>query len=102
MPMVRKIQHNHRDADLSGEIRLFLADNGYASAFEALADLPLLVSVTSGAHQAGFRAKRRQAPAGQLAMAARLVPLTGKEHYRRRSRSSSRDSPSSSSASAAI
>ncbi|MCH0566889.1 transposase [Streptomyces sp. MUM 2J] len=87
MPMVSKIQHNHRDADLSGEIQLFLADNGYASAaaFETLADLPLLVSVTSDAHQAGFPAKRQEAPAGQQAMAARLATPAGKEQYRRRS-----------------
>ncbi|MFE9259250.1 transposase [Streptomyces sp. NPDC006879] len=87
VPMVRKIQHNHRDADLPGEIQLFLADNGYASAaaFEALADLPLLVSVTSDAHQAGFPAKRQEAPAGQQAMAARLATPAGKEQYRRRS-----------------
>ncbi|MER7795708.1 transposase [Streptomyces sp. NPDC097640] len=87
VPMVHKIQHNHRAADLPGEIQLWLADNGYASAnaFEALADLPLLVSVTSDAHQAGFPAKRQEAPAGQQAMAARLTTPDGKEQYRRRS-----------------
>ncbi|MFF4082754.1 transposase [Streptomyces sp. NPDC001777] len=87
VPMARRLQPNHRAADLPGEIRLRLADNGYASAnaFEALADLPLLISVTSDAHQAGFPAKRQEAPAGQQAMAARLATPAGKEQYRRRS-----------------
>ncbi len=87
VPMVQKTQHNHRAAGLPGEIELWLADSGYASAtaFKTLADLPLLVSVTSDAHQAGFAAKRQQAPAGQQAMAARLATPTGRAQYRQRS-----------------
>lgn len=87
VPMVKKTQHNHRAAELPGEIQLWLADSGYASAaaFETLADLPLLVSVTSDADQAGFPAKRQQAPAGQQGMAARLATPTGRAQYRQRS-----------------
>jgi transposase len=87
VPMVKKTQHNHQAAELPDEIRLWLADSGYASAdaFKALADLPLLVSVTSEAHQAGFPAKRQQAPAGQQEMAARLATPTGRTQYRQRS-----------------
>jgi transposase len=87
VPMVRKTQHNHRAAGLSGDIRLWLADSGYAStaAFEALAELPLLVSVTSEAHQAGFPAKRQHARVGQHAMATRLATPTGQAQYRQRS-----------------
>ena len=38
VPMVKKTQHNHQAAGLPGDIRLWLADSGYASAasFEAL------------------------------------------------------------------
>lgn len=85
--MVNKTQHNHQAAGLPGDIQLWLADSGYASAaaFEALADLPLLLSVTSDADQAGFPAKRQQAPAGQQDMAARLATPTGRAQYRQRS-----------------
>lgn len=81
VPMVKKTQHNHQAAGLPGDIQLWLADSGYASAasFEALADLPLLVSVTSDADQAGFPAKRQQD------MAARLATPTGRAQYRQRS-----------------
>ncbi len=84
VPMVKKTQHNHQAARLPGDIQLWLADSGYASAasFETLADLPLLVSVTSDADQAGFPAKRQQAPAGQQDMAARLATPTGRAQYR--------------------
>lgn len=87
VPMVEKTQHNHRAAGLCGDIQLWLADSGYAStaAFEALADLPLLVSVTSEAHQAGFPAKRQHAPVGQQAMATRLATPSGQAQYRQRS-----------------
>ena len=85
--MVKKTQENQHAAELPGDIRLWLADSGYASAaaFEALADLPLLVSVTSEADQAGFPAKRQTAPAGQQAMADRLATPTGRAQYRQRS-----------------
>ncbi|WP_431955167.1 transposase [Actinacidiphila sp. bgisy167] len=87
VPMVKQIQDNQRAAGLPGDIQLWLADSGYASAtsFETLADLPLLVSVTSEADQAGFPAKRRQARAGHQAMAARLATPTGRAQYRQRS-----------------
>jgi hypothetical protein len=87
VPTVKKTQHNHQAARLPCDIQLWLADSGYASAasFEALADLPLLVSVTSDADQAGFPAKRHQAPAGQQDTAARLATPTGQAQYRQRS-----------------
>lgn len=87
IPMVRKTQENQRAAGLPGDILLWLADSGYACAasFDALADLPLLVSVTSDADQAGFPAKRQNAPAGQQAMAARLATPAGRSQYRQRS-----------------
>ncbi|MFI5800472.1 transposase [Streptomyces sp. NPDC051677] len=87
VPRVKKTQHNHRAARLPGDIQLWLADSGYASdaSFETLADLPLLVSVTSDADQAGLPAKRQQAPAGQQDMAARLATPTGRAQYRQRS-----------------
>ncbi|MET7354646.1 transposase [Streptomyces mirabilis] len=88
VPMVKKTQHNHQVALLPGDIQLWLADRRYASAaasFEALADLPLLVSVTSNADQSGFPTKHQQAPAGQQDMAARLATPTGRAQHRQRS-----------------
>ncbi|WP_268254449.1 transposase, partial [Streptomyces hiroshimensis] len=87
VPMVKKTQHNHQAAGLPGDIQLWLADSGYAStaAFEALANLPMLVSVTSEAHQAGFSAKREDARGGQHTMAARLATPAGQAQYRQRS-----------------
>ncbi|MGW2426004.1 hypothetical protein ACWC0C_43490 [Streptomyces sp. NPDC001709] len=60
VPMVDHTQQIHQAAGFSGDIQLRLADSEYASttAFETLADLPLLVSVTSEAHQAGSTTKR--------------------------------------------
>lgn len=87
IPMVRKTQENQRAAGLAGDVLLWLADSGYASvaSFTELADLPLLVSVTSEADQAGFPAKRQTAPASQQAMADRLATPTGRAQYRQRS-----------------
>ncbi|WP_405444212.1 transposase [Streptomyces niveus] len=87
VPMVERTQQNHQAAGHSGAIQLWLADSGYASttAFETLADLPLLVSVTSEAHQAGFTTKRQHARGGQHVMADRLATPNGRAHYRQRS-----------------
>ncbi|MGW2825757.1 transposase [Streptomyces sp. NPDC001443] len=87
IPMVRKTQENQTSAGLPGDILLWLADSGYASAasFEELADLPLLVSVTSEADQAGFPVKRQSAPASQQVMADRLATPAGRAQYRQRS-----------------
>lgn len=87
VPMVNKTQVNRLAAGIEHPILLWLADSGYAStsAFEALADLPLLVSVTSEAHQAGFEAKREGARGGQHGMAARLATPLGRQQYRQRS-----------------
>ncbi|MCX5014991.1 transposase [Streptomyces sp. NBC_00555] len=86
VPMVNKTQVNCLAAGIEQPIQLWLADSGYASttAFEALADFPLLVSVTSEAHQAGFEAKREGPRGGQHEMAARLATPLGKEQYRQR------------------
>ncbi|MCX4734398.1 transposase [Streptomyces sp. NBC_01363] len=87
VPMVNKTQHNHQAAGLTSDIQLWLADSGYAStaAFETLADLPLLVSVTSEAHQAGFATKRQHARGGQHVTADRLSTPNGRIQYRQRS-----------------
>ncbi|MET9881261.1 transposase [Actinacidiphila glaucinigra] len=87
VPMVKQTQRNHQAAGLVGDIQLWLADSGYASAaaFEALAGLPLLVSVTSEANQAGFSAKREQARASHQEMAGLLATPTGRAQYRQRS-----------------
>ncbi|GAA1540453.1 hypothetical protein GCM10009730_56980 [Streptomyces albidochromogenes] len=87
VPMVNKTQVNRLSAGIEHPILLWLADSGYAStsAFEALADLPLLVSVTSEAYQAGFAAKREGPRGGQHEMAARLATPLGRQQYRQRS-----------------
>lgn len=87
VPMVIKTQVNRLAAGIEHPVLLWLADSGYAStsAFEALADLPLLVSVTSEAHQAGFEAKREGPRGGQHKMAARLATPLGRQQYRQRS-----------------
>ncbi|MGP3638628.1 transposase, partial [Streptomyces sp. 24-1644] len=87
VPMVNKTQVNRLAAGIEQPILLWLADSGYAStsAFEALADFPLLVSVTSEAHQAGFEAKREGPRGGQHEMAARLATPLGRQQYRQRS-----------------
>lgn len=104
VPMVRTTQRNHQAAGLPDDIELWLADSGYASAdaFEALADLPLLVSVTSDADQAGFPARRQQAPAGQPAWRPVSPAKQGGLSTVGEVPWSSRDSPSSSNASDAI
>ncbi|MYR38162.1 transposase [Streptomyces sp. SID4944] len=87
VPMINKTQHNRQAAGLSSDIQLWLADSGYAStaAFETLTGLPLLVSATSEAHQAGFTTKRQHARGGQQAMADRLATPDGQTLYRQRS-----------------
>ncbi|WP_406190514.1 transposase [Streptomyces anulatus] len=87
VPMVNKTQVNRLAAGIEHPVLLWLADSGYAStsAFAALADLPLLVSVTSEAHQAGFEAKREGPRGGQHEMAARLATPLGRQQYRQRS-----------------
>jgi transposase len=74
-------------AGLRGQIRAWLADNGYASAanFKALDHLMLLVAVSSEAAQTGRASTGGTAlPPGWEKMAARLATPAGKSLYRRR------------------
>ena len=74
-------------AGLRGQIRAWLADNGYASAanFKALDHLMLLVAVSGEAAQTGRGGAGGAAlPEGWQHMAARLATPAGKSLYRRR------------------
>ena len=75
-------------AGLRGQIRAWLADNGYASAanFTALEHLMLLVAVHGEATQTGRKgdAGGTALPPGWEHMAARLATPAGKSLYRRR------------------
>jgi hypothetical protein len=86
-PMVQRSQHNRAAAGLTDEVQAWLADSGYASAanFEALAGLPLLVSVTNeGQHIGDSPPEENNIPVGQREMAARLATPAGQALYRRR------------------
>jgi len=86
VPVVTKARLNQQLAGLPGEVGLWLADSGYActASFETLADLPLLVSVTSEADLAGFPAKRDRPRACHQEMAQRLATPAGQTGYRQR------------------
>ena len=73
-------------AGLRGQIRAWLADNGYASAanFKALEHLLLLVAVHGEAAQTGRLPAGTALPPGWEKMAARLATPAGKRLYRRR------------------
>jgi transposase len=75
-------------AGLRGQIRAWLADNGYASAanFKALEHLMLLVAVTGEASQTGRKgdAGGTALPPGWEKMAARLATPAGQKLYKRR------------------
>jgi transposase len=73
-------------AGLRGQIRAWLAGNGYASAanFAALDHLMLLVAVHGEASQTGRRPAGTALPAGWEKMAARLATPAGKSLYKRR------------------
>ncbi|HWM99100.1 MAG TPA: transposase, partial [Streptosporangiaceae bacterium] len=73
-------------AGLRGQIRAWLADNGYASAanFTALEHLLLLVAVHGEAAQTGRRPGGTALPPGWEKMAARLATPAGKRLYKRR------------------
>src|SRR6516225_8163834 len=78
---------NCQRAGLAGQIRGWLAGNGYASAatFAELDHLMLLVAVSAEAAQAGRAPRGGQAlPPGWEKMAARLATPAGKKLYRRR------------------
>jgi transposase len=87
IPVIRRAQYNCAAAGLGGDVAVWLADSGYASAanFEALADLPLLVSITNEYHQTQpTTPPRDNVPAGHREMAARLASADGRRLYRRR------------------
>jgi transposase len=86
VPVVTKARLNQQLAGLPGEVGLWLADSGYActASFETLADLPLLVSVTSEADLAGFPARRDRPRACHQQMAERLATPAGQAGYRQR------------------
>ena len=73
-------------AGLAGQIRAWLADNGYASAaaFAELDHLMLLVAVRNEAAQAGRGDGPATVPDGWEKMAARLATPAGKRLYARR------------------
>jgi transposase len=73
-------------AGLAGQIRAWLADNGYASAasFAELDHLMLLVAVRREAAQAGRADAAGALPEGWQKMAARLATPAGKSLYKRR------------------
>ncbi|RGC65404.1 Transposase DDE domain protein [Micromonospora sp. MW-13] len=87
IPAIRRAQHNCVAAGLTGDVRAWLADSGYASTanFAALADLPLLVSITKEYDQIhALTSPGRIVPAGHHDMAVRLASTDGKQLYARR------------------
>jgi transposase len=85
--MIAAAAANCELAGLAGQIRAWLADNGYASAasFKELGHLMLLVAVYGEAAQAGRARRGAEAlPAGWEKMAARLATPAGKRLYKRR------------------
>lgn len=86
VPVIRRTQHNCAAAGLTSAVTAWLADSGYASTanFTALADLPLLVSITNEHDQTRAATSPDDVPAGHRDMAARLTSADGKQLYARR------------------
>jgi transposase len=84
--MIHAAAANAELAGLTGRIRAWLADSGYASAatFKELDHLMLLVAVRNEAAQAGRGDGRTAVPPGWEKMAARLSTPAGKRLYARR------------------
>jgi transposase len=84
--MIQAAAANCELAGLAGQIRAWLADNGYASAasFTELNHLMLLVAVRNEAAQAGRGDGPAALPQGWEKMAARLATPAGKKLYARR------------------
>jgi transposase len=84
--MIAAAAANCELAGLAGQIRAWLADNGYASAasFAELGHLMLLVAVRNEAAQAGRGDGPATLPEGWQKMAARLATPAGKKLYARR------------------
>ncbi|MGI5240505.1 transposase [Dactylosporangium sp. CA-139066] len=87
IPVIRRARHNCATAGLTSDVAAWLADSGYASTanFTALADLPLLVSLTKEYDQTrATTPPSHNAPAGHRDMATRLASPEGKQLYARR------------------
>jgi Transposase DDE domain len=87
VPLVNRTRHNCAAAGITDQVAAWLADSGYASTanFAALADLPLLVSITKEYHQThGVMPPDHAIPIGHRDMAARLATPAGRQLYRRR------------------
>jgi transposase len=87
VPVIRRAQHNCGAAGLTSDIAAWPANSGYASTanFAALADLPLLVSITKEYDQTrAATSPGHDVPAGHRDMAARLTSADGKQLYARR------------------
>ncbi|NJP35925.1 transposase [Micromonospora thermarum] len=87
VPVIRRVQHNCAAAGLTDDVAAWLADSGYASTanFTALADLPLLVSITKEYEQTrATTPPGHDVPAGHREMAARLATSQGRQLYARR------------------
>ncbi|MBA8923808.1 hypothetical protein BC739_001005 [Kutzneria viridogrisea] len=86
VPIVGNARRNSHAAGIADEVKVWLADSGYASTenFQALNELPLLVSVTDERIQTGREASRedKPVPAGWREMAARLATPTGRGLYK--------------------
>ena len=84
--MIAAAAANCDQAGLAGQIRAWLAGNGYASAanFTAPQHLLLLVAVHGEAAQTGRQPAGTALPAGWQHMAARLATPAGKNLYKRR------------------
>jgi transposase len=87
IPVIRRAQHNCAATGLTSDVAMWLADSGYASTanFTALADLPLLVSITKEHQQTrATTSPSHDVPAGHRDMAVRLASAEGKQLYARR------------------
>lgn len=82
--VIRRVQHNCAAAGLTGKVAAWLADSGYASTanLTALADLPLLVSLTKEYNQTrASTPPGHNVPVGHRDLAARLASTEGKQLY---------------------
>lgn len=82
IPVIRRAQHNCATAGLTSDVAAWLANSGYASTanFTALADLPLLVSLTKEYDQIrATTSPSHDIPAGHRDMATRLASTEGKQ-----------------------
>ena len=87
VPLVHRTRHNCTAAGITDQAGTWLADSGYASTsnYTALAELPLLVSITKEHRQThGRMPPDHNIPIGHREMAARLATPAGQQLYNRR------------------